>query len=199
MIGLHSARNVQVYNGTTLYSLRFHQRATSAVRRFRHRSKLREATGAGVTESGRVLGIDLGERRIGIALSDPTRTLAQARPTLQRRAGKRWPVNTMVELALDNDVTDVVVGLPLALSGEETEWCAKVREIGDKIGRRASLPVHYIDERMTSVRAEREVRASGLPKRKREEKGRIDAGAAVLILQAWLDLQTRRPLPETPS
>lgn len=152
-----------------------------------------------MTESGRVLGIDLGERRIGIALSDPTRTLAQARPTLQRRAGKRWPVNTMVELALDNDVTDVVVGLPLALSGEETEWCAKVREIGDKIGRRASLPVHYIDERMTSVRAEREVRASGLPKRKREEKGRIDAGAAVLILQAWLDLQTRRPLPETPS
>lgn len=148
-----------------------------------------------MTESGRVLGIDLGEKRIGIALSDPTRTLAQPLPTLQRRAGKRWPIQTMVELATGNEVTDVVVGLPLALSGEETEWCAAVRRVGDEVGRRASLPVHYIDERMTSVRAERAIRASGLPKRKREQKGRIDAAAAVLILQAWLDRESRGPLP----
>ena len=135
---------------------------------------------------GRVLGIDLGERRIGIALSDPTRTLAQPHPTMRRRAGKRWPIHAMVEFATAHDVSAVVVGLPLALSGEENEWCATVREVGDELGRRASLPVHYIDERMTSVRAERTVRSLGLPKHKREQKERIDAAAAVLILQAWL-------------
>ena len=97
----------------------------------------------------------------------------------------------MVEFATTHGVTAVVVGLPLALSGEENEWCATVREVGDEVGRRASLPVHYIDERMTSVRAERAVRSLGLPKRKREQKGRIDAAAAVLILQAWLDREPR--------
>jgi putative Holliday junction resolvase len=96
----------------------------------------------------------------------------------------------MVEFATTNSVTDVVVGLPLALSGEENAWCQKVREVGDEIGRRTKLPVHYIDERMTSVRAERAVRSSGLPKHKREQKGRIDAAAAVLILQAWLDRES---------
>jgi putative pre-16S rRNA nuclease len=136
------------------------------------------------------MGIDLGERRIGIALSDPTRTLAQPHPTLQRRAGKRWPINKMVEFATSNGATDIVVGLPLALSGEENDWCTEVRKVGDEIGRRAGVPVHYIDERMTSVRAERAVRSSGLPKHKREQKGRIDAGAAALILQAWLDRRT---------
>jgi len=93
----------------------------------------------------------------------------------------------MVEFANVQGVTDVVVGLPLSLSGEENEWCATVREVGGEIGRRADLPVHYIDERMTSVRAERAVRSLGLPKHKREQKERIDAAAAVLILQAWLD------------
>ena len=144
-----------------------------------------------MTETGRVLGIDLGERRIGIALSDPTWTLAQPQPTMRRRAGKRWPIHAMVEFAAANEVRAVVVGLPLALSGEENEWCATVREVGDEVGRRASLPVHYIDERMTSVRAERAVRSSGLPKHKREQKWRIDAAAAVFILQAWLDREPR--------
>jgi putative Holliday junction resolvase len=80
-----------------------------------------------------------------------------------------------------------VVGLPLTLAGDEDAWCAEVREVGDELGRRLGLPVHYVDERMTSVRAERAVRTSGLPRRQREDKTRIDAAAAALILQAYLD------------
>jgi len=143
-----------------------------------------------VKSEGRVLGIDLGERRIGIALSDPTRALARPLPTLKRRARKRMPVRAIVDLVEEHGVTDVVVGLPLSLSGEENEWCAVVRETGDRIAERSSRPVHYIDERMTSVRAERAARTkTGLPRHKREEKGRVDAAAAVLILQMWLDRQ----------
>ena len=76
----------------------------------------------------------------------------------------------------------------LTLDGGDSDWTRTVRDVGRALGERTGLPVHYIDERLTSVRAERAVRSLGLPKKKREEKGRIDAAAAILILQAWLDL-----------
>jgi putative Holliday junction resolvase len=137
----------------------------------------------------RVLGIDFGERRIGLALSDPTGTLATPLPTLKRRAGKRPPLKAIVEIVEANGVKAVVMGLPLTLAGEESDWTLAVREVGSSLAQRTGLPVHYVDERLTSVRAERAVRSLGLPKGKREEKGRIDAAAAVLILQSWLDMQ----------
>ena len=134
-----------------------------------------------------VLGIDYGERRIGVSISDPTATVATALPTLKRRRGKRPPFTSLQSLATGRGVTSIVVGLPLALDGTETEWCAEVRRFGSELGRRLDLEVHYVDERMTSVRAERTVRSLGLRKREREQKERLDAAAAVLILQAWLD------------
>ena len=137
----------------------------------------------------RALGVDFGERRIGLAVSDPTGTIASPLRTVTRRRGKRPPWRAMEEAARDHDVEQVVVGLPLDLAGTENEWCAEVRAMGDELGRRLSLPVDYVDERMTSVRAERAVRSIGLRKSEREEKGRIDAAAAALILQAWLDGQ----------
>jgi putative Holliday junction resolvase len=84
-------------------------------------------------------------------------------------------------------VERLVVGLPLDLRGNETEWCDEVRSFGDALAERLNLPVVYIDERMTSVQAERAVRSLGLRKKERERKGRVDAAAAALILQAWLD------------
>jgi putative Holliday junction resolvase len=137
----------------------------------------------------RVLGIDFGERRIGVAVSDPTGTLASPLPTLKRRAGKRPPLAALEALAREYEVVALVMGLPLTPSGEESEWTRTVREVGDALARRTGLPIHYLDERYTSVQAERAVRGIGLPKRKREEKERVDAAAAVLILQAWLDRQ----------
>jgi putative Holliday junction resolvase len=135
----------------------------------------------------RFLGIDFGERRVGVAVSDPTGTLASPLPTVKRRAGKRPPLAALEDLALQHGVQAIVLGLPLTPAGEESEWTRTVREVGEALARRTGLPVHFIDERFTSVRAERAVRGLGLPKRKREEKERVDAAAAVLILQSWLD------------
>jgi putative Holliday junction resolvase len=135
---------------------------------------------------GRVLAIDYGERRIGLALSDPTRTIAQPLPTLVRRRGKRPPVAAILELVAANDVDRIVLGLPLSLAGEETEWTREVKGFGEAIARRSNLPVDMVDERLTSVAAERAVRSLGLPRREKERKDRIDAAAAVLILQGYL-------------
>lgn len=139
----------------------------------------------------RVLGIDFGERRVGVAVSDPTGTLASPLPTLKRRAGKRPPLAALEALAAEHGVGALVVGLPLTPSGEESDWTRTVREVGEALARRTGLPVHFVDERFTSVRAQRAVRSIGLPRSKREEKGRVDAAAAVLILQSWLDQRGR--------
>ena len=137
------------------------------------------------------MGIDFGERRTGVALSDPTGSLASPLDTLARRPGKRPPLKALEELARTHEVVRIVVGLPLALGGEETSWCAQVREAADELGRRLETPVEYVDERFSSVRAERVVRTIGLPKRVREKKGRVDRAAAALILQSWLDAHKR--------
>ena len=139
----------------------------------------------------RVLGIDFGERRIGLALSDPTGTLASPLPTVKRRAGKRPPMTTLADLVQSHGVEALVLGLPITLSGEDSDWTRAVREFGAKLSQRTGLPVYFVDERFTSVRAERAVRSLGLPKNKREEKERVDAAAAILILQGWLDQQPR--------
>lgn len=138
------------------------------------------------------MSIDYGERRIGVALSDPTGTLASPVETVHRRRGKRPPLKALERIAHLHEVTGLVVGLPLTLEGEENEWCAEVRAVGDELGRRLDLPVTYVDERMTSVQAEEAIRSSGRRRSQREEKGRIDAAAAAVILQRHLDMEAPR-------
>lgn len=136
----------------------------------------------------RVMGIDYGERRIGVALSDPTGTIASPLPTLKKRRGKRPPYGELEAIADREGVHTLIMGLPLDADGSESEWTAEVRRVGEKLARRLDVPVHYVDERMTSARARRVVRGRlGLRKEQREEKERIDAASAVLILQSWLD------------
>ena len=139
----------------------------------------------------RVLGIDLGERRIGVAVSDPTGVIAQPLPTIQRRKGKRMPLVAIERIVQEYDVEIIVVGLPLALSGLDTEWTRTVRETADKLAKRLGLQVHLVDERFTSALAERAIQSLGLPRNKKKEKGRVDAAAAMLILQKWLDIQKK--------
>jgi putative holliday junction resolvase len=143
------------------------------------------------SEPGRVLAIDFGDRRVGIAMSDPTRTLATPLPTLTRRAGQRPPIQAIAELAQGHGVTQFVVGLPLGLDGVEGAWCLEVRSIASRLEERTGIPVAFVDERMTSVRAERELRSSGLSRSQRERKDLIDGRAAALILQLWLDRHKR--------
>ena len=137
----------------------------------------------------RVLGIDYGMRRIGLALSDPTETIATPLDTLIRRRGKRAPLSKIESIAIEKGAEHLVIGLPLNLEGNETEWSGEVRAFGASLSKRMNLQVSFVDERMTSVLAERTVRSIGLPKTKRENKARIDAAAAQLILQNWLDLR----------
>jgi putative Holliday junction resolvase len=90
---------------------------------------------------GRVLGIDYGERRVGIALSDPTATIAQPLTVLVRRAGKRQPVHAIAELAAQHEVEHIVIGLPLTLAGDENEWTREIRDFGEKLSARTSVAV----------------------------------------------------------
>lgn len=135
----------------------------------------------------RVLGLDYGLRRIGVALTDPTRTIASPLTTLSRRAGKRPPWPEIQRIIQESEVTEIVIGLPLTLEGAEGEWAAEVRAFGAEVERRFSLPVHWVDERLTSVQAEQAVRGIGLKRSDREQKERIDAAAAALLLRAFLD------------
>lgn len=135
----------------------------------------------------RVLAVDFGERRIGIALSDPTRTIASPLTTLPRKEGKRPPWPQIRQIVEEQEVDALVVGLPLTLEGEESDWTREVRAFGADAERRLGLPVAWIDERMTSVLAERAVRGMGLKKSDREQKERVDAAAAAMILRAYLE------------
>ncbi len=135
----------------------------------------------------RVLALDYGTRRIGLAVSDPTGTLAAPLATLTRRAGKRPPIAKILRLASDHAAEAFVVGLPLDGDGSENEWSTEVRTFSRRLEVRSGLPVLFVDERYSSVEAEARIRSIGLRRRAKEDKARIDAGAAAIFLQDWLD------------
>jgi putative pre-16S rRNA nuclease len=136
---------------------------------------------------GRLLGVDWGERRIGLAVSDESRTLAQPLATLTRRAGKRFPMVQLLAHIKQHQVVGVVVGLPLDEAGAEGESARAARALADDIGRRSQLPVSLWDERMTTARVLTAVREMGGSTRGRKED--LDALAAALLLQHYLDAQ----------
>jgi putative Holliday junction resolvase len=129
--------------------------------------------------------VDWGQKRFGLAMSDPLRMIAQPLTTLTRRAGKRAPVGAISDLVAKHHVTDVVVGLPLTTEGAEGTAAQSARELGVAIAKRTGLPVHYLDERMTTAHAIKSARRAGVKDADSREK--IDQMAAVGILQAWLD------------
>ncbi len=133
------------------------------------------------------LGLDFGRKRIGVARSDPSGTLASPHTTLVRRLNRRPPYGTLEEIADEVGAETLVMGLPLELDGSESEWCAEVREAGGRIAARLGRPLVFVDERLTSVQAEEALRGAGRARSTREDKGRVDAAAAAVILQSWLD------------
>jgi len=138
-----------------------------------------------VRAEGRLLGVDWGERRIGLALSDDSRTLAQPLATLTRRPGKRFPMKQLLDHIAQHQVTGVVVGLPLDASGAEGDAARAARALAEDIGRRAAVPVALWDERMTTARVLAAVREMGGSTRGRKDD--VDALAAALLLQHYLD------------
>ena len=138
-----------------------------------------------IPTAGRILAIDWGEVRIGLALSDETQTLASPLDTLVRRAGKRFPMGRLLQLVSDYELVGIVVGLPLTPEGLEEESAVAARTLAEMVGRRTSLPVVLWDERMSTARALRAVREQGGTTRGR--KGDIDALAASVLLQHFLE------------
>lgn len=137
---------------------------------------------------GRILAVDWGERRIGLALSDETQTLAQPLATLTRRPGKRFPMAQLLEQVKRNDVVGIVVGLPLDEAGAEGDAAHAARALADDIKRSVGeLEVSMWDERMTTARVLAAVREMGGSTRGRKED--VDAMAAALLLQHYLDAQ----------
>ncbi len=136
---------------------------------------------------GRILGIDFGTRRIGLAVTDPLGLTAQGLPTLLRK-NKRTDLAEMQRILAEYEVREIVVGLPLRLSGAESASTAKASEFAALLQKTFKLPVHLWDERLTSVEANRVLRESEMSISRRAET--VDRLAAVLILQAFLDRRT---------
>ena len=142
---------------------------------------------ATIPRAGRILALDWGEIRFGMARSDETQMLASPLETLTRRAGKRFPMPRFLELVTEAGAVGIVVGLPLDLEGHETASATAARELAVAIGERTTLPVELVDERMTTVRALRAIQEQGGSTRGRKED--VDALAASILLQGFLDMR----------
>ena len=136
------------------------------------------------TSPGRVLALDVGLRRIGLAISDALGITAQGLPTLERR-NKRSDLAALRGVVEKHEVAEVVVGHPLHLSGKEGKQAEKVVAFADDLRGHLGIPVHLWDERLTSAQANRVLRETEMSIKRRGEV--VDQMAAVLILQAWLD------------
>ncbi len=134
---------------------------------------------------GRSLGVDVGSVRIGVACSDPDGILATPVETVRRdRSGKH--VRRLAELATELGAVEVVVGLPRTLADRTGPSAIDAIELADTLAQRiAPIPVRLADERLTTVSAQRSLRAAGV--HAREQRAVIDQAAAVAILQSWLD------------
>ena len=141
------------------------------------------------SEPGRIMALDVGGRRIGVALSDTTRVLASPLTTLRAEPRER-ALAQIAALVAQHEVAEVVVGLPLTLSGEIGPQAQIVQTFADELRRSLDVPLHLFDERLTSVAAERMMIDMGVKPERR--KARIDEVAASIILQDFLE--TRRNL-----
>jgi putative Holliday junction resolvase len=140
------------------------------------------------SHSRRVLGLDVGARRIGIAISDPLSITAQGIETLHRK-NKKYDLQHLNRVIREFEVQEIVVGLPLRMSGDEGIQAGKIQEFAEDLRKRFKLPVHLWDERLTSAEANRLLRETDLSIEKRGKA--VDRMAAILILQSWMD--SRRP------
>ncbi|MEJ5304357.1 MAG: Holliday junction resolvase RuvX [Ignavibacteria bacterium] len=133
---------------------------------------------------GRVLGIDYGSKRIGLALSDPTNTLASPLPTIQNDAKA---IEKIVDIISKNSVSKIVIGYPLNMNGTKSEICNKVDMFVSKLSRKTNCEIIKRDERLTSYIAQQQILESVKSKKKRQDKSLVDQFSARIILQEYLD------------
>lgn len=131
----------------------------------------------------RVLALDIGERRVGVAISDPSARVASPLVVLDADAVMSGPaLSTFID---EWDPGLIVIGLPLTMRGEEGTQAKRVREIADAIAERVSVPITFYDERLSSAEAGRAMRTAGVSAKK--ARGTLDKVAAAIFLQSFLD------------
>jgi putative Holliday junction resolvase len=153
-----------------------------------------EETGAPEPEQGglvpRILGFDVGDRRIGVAISDPLGYVAQPLFTLHRM-GRKADLKSVARMLRKHEVTEAVVGNPLHMSGDQSPQAAKAQTFAEELRTEFGITVHLWDERLTTTQAHRHLDDAGHAGG-RERKGIIDQVAAVLILQAFLEARANQ-------
>jgi putative Holliday junction resolvase len=137
--------------------------------------------------SGRLLGLDLGDRRIGVAVSDPTGFLASALQVLPS-VGRSRDAAEVARIAVEEQADAVVVGVPVNMDGSYGAQAEKSRKFGAALEQRG-LPVVFWDERLTTVEAQRYLRETGVGRQRRRET--LDGAAAAILLQSYLDFRRR--------
>lgn len=130
----------------------------------------------------RIVGIDFGLKRIGVAVSDAMRKIALPLGTAE---GGRNGIQNVMALLAGRQILAIVIGLPVTLKGERGEMVKKVEEFGTALGQALDAPVIYVDERLSSAAADRSLREISLNRRERSQK--IDVTAATMMLQSYLD------------
>ena len=136
-------------------------------------------------------GVDVGTVRVGVARSDPSGILASPVATLARDTAHDSDLDELARLVMESGASGVVVGLPVTLRGRETESAAMARSSAEKLAERvAPTPVRHVDERLTTVSAQRKLRSGGM-RGSRATRAVIDQAAAVELLQGWLDARQR--------
>jgi putative Holliday junction resolvase len=151
--------------------------------------------GRGGAGPGRRLGVDVGEVRVGVALSDPVGILATPLVTLARdRSGGR-DLDALAAMVVEHEVVEIVVGLPRTLAGRHGAAAGAAKDYARALATRLgdSVPVQLTDERLTTVSATRMLTERGV--RGRKQRAVVDQAAAVEILQGWLDAQRLDPTP----
>jgi putative Holliday junction resolvase len=141
----------------------------------------------------RTLALDFGDKRIGVAMSDPTGLLASPLTTITR-GNLRNDLDKIVGFVTENEVATVVVGLPVSLNGTIGPQGQKTLDFCDVLRETCPVPIEMMNEQFTSAEAERRIRESGGKPSK--DRGRVDAVAAAIILQEWLDLARPTTPPE---
>ena len=132
----------------------------------------------------RIIALDIGERRIGVALSDPLLILATPLTTIISK-NLTADVETVIRLVCDNEATSILVGLPLSLDGNEGPQAKLTRNFINALENQSPVPINTFDERFSTSEAKKKLRDAGIDSRK--AKGRVDAAAAAVILQRHLD------------
>jgi len=144
---------------------------------------------ADASPGGRILALDYGSRRVGVAISDPLGLTAQPLTAIPRE-GDRKDIAAIGRLAAELEVTSVVVGLPLLMNGDEGPQAVRARAFGERLAAELSIPVTMWDERLTTAQSERHLIDSGVRRKRRKEIR--DSLSAMLLLQSVLDLRNRK-------